>query len=181
MIDSKILKENPDMIKELLKKRNMEFPIDDLFNLDKNRRQLTIELQNLYHKKNIISKEIATKKKSKMETNNQIEEMSQIGEKIKDFESKNKLNDETYKKLLSSIPNFFHSSIPIGNDEKDNKIIRFFNGKKFSNTSEIYSTENDQSKIKINNIIESQNNNDINKPDHYQQQQQQQAKNKKPY
>jgi seryl-tRNA synthetase len=176
MIDSKILKENPYLIKEMLKKRNMELPIDDLFNLDKNRRQLTIELQNLYHKKNIIAKEIATKKKTKVETNNQIEEMSQIGEKIKDFESKNKLNDETYKKLLSSIPNFFHSSIPIGNDEKDNKIIRFFNGKKFSNTSEIYSTENDQSKIKINNIIESQNNNDINKPDHYQQQQQQQQK-----
>jgi len=134
MIDSKILKENPSLIKEMLKKRNMELPIDDLFNLDKNRRQLTIELQNLYHKKNIIAKEIATKKKTKVETNNQIEEMSQIGEKIKDFESKNKLNDETYKKLLSSIPNFFHSSIPIGNDEKDNKIIRFFNGKKFSNT-----------------------------------------------
>src|SRR4029078_4656703 len=56
------------------------------------------------------------------------------------------------------------------------KIIRLFNGKKFSNTSEIYSTENDQSKIKINNIIESQNNNDINKPDHYQQQQQKKIK-----
>ena len=35
MIDSKILKENPYMIKELLKKRNMEFPMDDLFNLIK--------------------------------------------------------------------------------------------------------------------------------------------------
>ena len=90
------------------------------------------------------------KRKSKHETtNNQIEEMSQIGEKIKAFESKNKLNDEKYKKLLSSIPNFFHDSIPIGKDENSNKIIRFFNGKKFSNTSEIYSTENNQSKIKI--------------------------------
>jgi seryl-tRNA synthetase len=171
MIDPKILKENPYSIKEMLKKRNMEFPIDDLFNLDKNRRQLTIELQNLYHKKNIIAKEIATKKKTKDETNNQIEEMSQIGEKIKDLEDKNKSNEETYKKLLTSIPNFFSDSIPIGNDEKDNKIIRFFNGKKFSNASEIYSPiENDQSKSKINNIMESQSTNDINKPDHYQQQ-----------
>src|SRR6476659_7213405 len=98
MIDSKILKENPSLIKEMLKKRNMELPIDDLFNLDKNRRQLTIELQNLYHKK------------------------SKIDEKIKDIKSKNKLNYETYKKLLSRITNIFHSSIPIGNDEKDNKI-----------------------------------------------------------
>src|ERR687890_826836 len=130
MIDPKILKENPYSIKEMLKKRNMEFPIDDLFNLDKNRRQLTIELQNLYHKKNIIAKEIATKKKTKDETNNQIEEMSQIGEKIKDLEDKNKSNEETYKKLLTSIPNFFSDSIPIGNDEKDYKTTRFFNGNK---------------------------------------------------
>src|ERR671933_3074549 len=133
MIDSKILKENPYLIKEMLKKRNMEFPIDDLFNIDKDRRQLTIELQSLYHKKNIIAKEIAAKKRNKIESNNQIEEMGQIGEKIKDLEAKNKLNDETYKKLLSGIPNFFHSSIPIGSDENDNKIIRFFDGKKFSN------------------------------------------------
>ena len=35
----------------------------NLLNLDKNRRQLTIELQNLYHNKNLIAKEIATKKK----------------------------------------------------------------------------------------------------------------------
>jgi seryl-tRNA synthetase len=127
MIDSKILKENPNSIKEMLFKRNIEFPIDNLFKLDKNRRQLIIELQSLYHKKNLIAKEIAEKRRNKIETNNEIQNMNKIGEKIKILENETKINDENYKRLLYNIPNFFHDSIPIGMDENDNKIIKIFN------------------------------------------------------
>jgi seryl-tRNA synthetase len=127
MIDSKILKENPNSIKEMLFKRNIEFPIDDLFKLDKNRRQLIIELQSLYHKKNLIAKEIAEKRRNRIETNNEIQNMNKIGEKIKILENETKINDENYKRLLYNIPNFFHDSIPIGMDENDNKIIKIFN------------------------------------------------------
>jgi seryl-tRNA synthetase len=127
MIDSKILKENPNSIKEMLFKRNIEFPIDDLFKLDKNRRQLIIELQSLYHKKNLIAKEIAEKRRNRIETNNEIQNMNKIGEKIKKLENETKINDENYKRLLYNIPNFFHDSIPIGMDENDNKIIKIFN------------------------------------------------------
>jgi seryl-tRNA synthetase len=127
MIDSKILKENPNSIKEMLFKRNIEFPIDNLFKLDKNRRQLIIELQSLYHKKNLIAKEIAEKRRNRIETNNEIQNMNKIGEKIKILENETKINDENYKRLLYNIPNFFHDSIPIGMDENDNKIIKIFN------------------------------------------------------
>jgi seryl-tRNA synthetase len=133
MIDSKILKENPNLIKEMLVKRNIKFPIDDLFRLDKNRRQLIIELQNLYHKKNLIAKEIALKRKSSIQTDNQIQEMSHISEEIKILEAKSKINDEKYNKLLYNIPNFFHESIPVGVDEKDNKIIKVFNKNRLLN------------------------------------------------
>jgi seryl-tRNA synthetase len=135
MIDSKILKENPNLIKEMLVKRNIKFPIDDLFRLDKNRRQLIIELQNLYHKKNIIAKEIALKRKSSIQTDNQIQEMSHISEEIKTLEAKSKINDEKYNKLLYNIPNFFHESIPVGVDEKDNKIIKVFNKNRLLNNT----------------------------------------------
>jgi seryl-tRNA synthetase len=133
MIDSKILKENPNLIKEMLVKRNIKFPVDDLFKLDKNRRQLIIELQNLYHKKNLIAKEIALKRKSSIQTDNQIKEMSHISEEIKILEDKSKINDEKYNKLLYNIPNFFHESIPVGVDEKDNKIIKVFNKNRLLN------------------------------------------------
>jgi seryl-tRNA synthetase len=127
MIDSKILKENPNSVKEMLSKRNIDFHIDDLFNLDKNRRNLIIELQNTNHKKNLIAKEIAVKRKANLETTSQIQEMNKIGEKIKALENENREIEEKYKKLLYSIPNFFHESIPIGKDENANIIIKIFN------------------------------------------------------
>jgi seryl-tRNA synthetase len=133
MIDSKILKENPNLIKEMLIKRNIKFPIDDLFRLDRNRRQLIIELQNLYHKKNLIAKEIAIKRKSNIHTDNQIQEMSHISGEIKILEDKSKTNDEKYNKLLYNIPNFFHDSIPVGIDEMDNKIIKVFDKNRLLN------------------------------------------------
>ncbi|MGN6350136.1 MAG: serine--tRNA ligase, partial [Candidatus Nitrosocosmicus sp.] len=68
MIDPRILKENPEIIKEMLENRNMNLSIDELFNLDKKRRHMTTELQNLYHQKNLIAKEIAKKRKKNEET-----------------------------------------------------------------------------------------------------------------
>jgi seryl-tRNA synthetase len=127
MIDSKVLRENPESIKEMLFKRNIEFPLDELLNLDKKRRHLLTELQNTNHNKNLIAKEIAAKRKSRQDTINQIQEMSQIGEKIKTLEKENRENEEKYKKLLHNVPNFFHDSIPIGKDENANKIIKIFN------------------------------------------------------
>jgi seryl-tRNA synthetase len=127
MIDPKNLKENPNSIKEMLFKRNIDFPIDNLFNLDKNRRRLIIELQNTYHKKNLIAKEVAVKRKNNMETSNQIQEINDIGEKIKTLENENRINEEKYQKLLYSVPNFFHDSIPVGMDENSNIIINVFN------------------------------------------------------
>lgn len=133
MIDPRVLKEKPDLIKEMLKKRNIEYPIDELFELDKNRRNLLIELQNIKHKKNILSKEIAIKKKNikstieqKQATLQEIKEMEHVGKQITILETKVKENEEKYLRMIRSIPNFFHDSVPIGKDEKDNKIVRTF-------------------------------------------------------
>ncbi len=127
MIDPKVLRENPNSVKELLFKRNMEYPLDELLKLDKKRRHLITELQIANHNKNLIAREIAAKRKSNQETTNQIQEMSHIGEKIKALEKENRENEEKYKKLLHSVPNFFHESVPIGKDENSNKIIKIFN------------------------------------------------------
>ena len=63
MIDSKAIKDNPEMVKEMLIKRNMDFPLNNLFDADKRRRSIIVELQNLKHQKNILAKEIAQAKK----------------------------------------------------------------------------------------------------------------------
>ncbi len=145
MIDAKIVKENPNLVKEMLVKRNIDFPIDDLIEADKKRRSLIIELQDTYHKKNEIAKEIGSKKKNKQEIVDEINEMEKIGKKIKTLEDENKMTEESFKKLIRNIPNFFHESVPIGKDENDNKVIRFFKNDKLFKKSEIL----DQKDIKL--------------------------------
>jgi seryl-tRNA synthetase len=65
MLDSKLLKENPHNIENMLRNRGVSFPLDDLISLDKKRRQLIVELQDFKHRKNVLAHLIAQKKKER--------------------------------------------------------------------------------------------------------------------
>ena len=59
MLDAKLLKENPHTIENMLRKRGVNFPLNELIDLDKKRRELIVELQDFKHKKNILATSIA--------------------------------------------------------------------------------------------------------------------------
>ena len=113
----------------MLANRNMDFPLDVLFNADKQRRDLIVELQRVKHQKNTLSKEISTRKKRKEDASMKIYEMGKIGTEIKRLEEESKINDELFLKYIRSLPNFFHETVPLGKDENDNKITREYNGR----------------------------------------------------
>ena len=113
----------------MLANRNMDFPLDILFNADKKRRDLIVELQRLKHQKNILSKEISEKKKRKEDASMKIDEMGEIGTEIRKLEEESKINEELFSKYIRSLPNFFHETVPLGKDENDNKITREYNGR----------------------------------------------------
>jgi seryl-tRNA synthetase len=124
MIDLKLLKENPQVIEDMLKKRKLDFPIKDLLTLDKMRRRIVIEMQEAKHKKNILANTIATKKKNKNDIAGELEEMNKIGDKIIDLEREKTVIEPRFRHLLMMVPNVIHESVPIGNDETDNVIIK---------------------------------------------------------
>ena len=124
MIDLKLLKENPQVIEDMLKKRKLDFPIKDLLTLDKMRRRIIIEMQEAKHKKNILANTIATKKKNKNDIAGELEEMNKIGDKIIDLEREKAVIEPKFRHLLMMVPNIIHESVPIGNDETDNVIIK---------------------------------------------------------
>jgi len=62
MLDAKIIRDQPEIIKEMLAKRQIKFPFDELLDLDKKRRSLITEAQELKHKRNVVSEQIALKK-----------------------------------------------------------------------------------------------------------------------
>ena len=134
----------------MLANRNMDFPMDILFNADKQRRDLIVELQRVKHQKNILSKEISEKKKRKEDASMKIDEMGEIGTEIRKLEEESKINEKLFSKYIRSLPNFFHETVPLGKDENDNKIIREYNGKFKALKNPIESNEKSNSGVILN-------------------------------
>ena len=124
MLDPKTLKENPDIVRAMLKRRNVEFPIDELVAIDKRRRELIVESQDLKHRKNKLSEAIATKKKTKQDAAAELAEMKQISAGLDKAEQERIATEERFKKLAMVVPNMLHESVPDGKDEHDNVIVR---------------------------------------------------------
>jgi len=124
MIDPKLLRENPLVIKDMLKRRKVEYPFSKLLDLDKKRRELIVETQNLRHRKNTLSQTIAKKKKNQEIVNKELDEMKNVGELMHSLEGEKNRVEKRYSELIYSIPNILNESVPTGNSEKDNIVIR---------------------------------------------------------
>src|ERR687894_2431746 len=127
MLDAKLLKENPSKIGNMLKMRGVNFPLGDLMNLDKRRRELIIQLQELKHEKNILANSIARKKKeadTATSANDEISKMKDISNRITELELEQDQVLKRYRYLMMSIPNLLHESVPVGSTEKENVVIK---------------------------------------------------------
>jgi len=127
MLDIKLIRENPEIVKKNLKKRKEEEKIkwvDDLLNYDKKWRELIQEINELRRKRNVITQEIAELKKKGKDVKTKMKEVKAIPDKIKKLET----HADSYKKkantILMKLPNILHDSVPYGKDENDNVVIR---------------------------------------------------------
>ena len=128
MLDIKLIRENPDYVKERLKTRDESLPflIDEVLAVDKERRKLIAEIEKLKAEKNRLSKEIGKlyKEGKKEEAEKAKEEVVAKNKRIETLEKELKEVEERFKKLLLSIPNLPHPSVPVGEDEEDNVEVR---------------------------------------------------------
>src|SRR5919205_650156 len=124
MLDIKLLKENPEIIKDMLEKRKLNFPINELIASDKRRRELIAKMQQIKHKKNIISDRIAFKKKNNNDSTEELQEMKVIAREILSLEEEKTTVESKFKDLMMMLPNLVDKSVPIGNNETDNLVIK---------------------------------------------------------
>ncbi len=124
MLDPKILRENPEIIRKMLKDRAVNFSLEDLIRLDKERRELILKTDELRKKKNEIALEIAQRKKSAKDAIPLIEQMRQVSEMLSGLEAIQNKTELEYAKLALTLPNLLHESVPIGKDETNNKEVR---------------------------------------------------------
>ena len=123
MLDLKFIRDNPEVVKQALIDRNLSLDIDGITAVDSNRRKALAELEALRAKKNQANIEITALLKAKKDAKLIIVSMKGTAEKIDGLESVLKQSEESLEKVVLSIPNIPHPSIPRG-DASNNKIVR---------------------------------------------------------
>ncbi|MBU1262675.1 serine--tRNA ligase [bacterium] len=120
MIDIKLIRENPDVVRHSLRLRGAsEDNLDYLFAVEKCRRSLIQQADELRSKRNILQEEINKADASKKSAI--IEETKAISTKIKEIDSLLSEKEESFSKIVLQLPNIPHSTVPFGKDGGDNK------------------------------------------------------------
>jgi seryl-tRNA synthetase len=135
MIDIKLIRENPDLVKDNIRKKFQEDKlvlVDEVKKLDEDYRALRTTADELRSKRNSISKQIgALMGQGKKEEAEQIKaEVKEIGNKIEECEQQEPLLEEEIRKRMLVIPNIIDESVPIGVDDSQNVEIEQFGTKR---------------------------------------------------
>ena len=120
MLDIKQIRENPEKINELLRRRNPELSIDEVIKIDEERRQIQTKADELRAKRKSESQKIGQMKKNGENTDAIQEEVRVLGDEIKELEEKQNELDTKQKDVLLHIPNIPDETTPIGLSEDDN-------------------------------------------------------------
>ena len=126
MIDPRKILINFEEVNLLLAKRNQDFELDKFLEMDKKRKILIKEIEELKNKQNISSKEMPILKKDGKDVSTILEEMKILSEKIKSIEPKVREIDDQIKTFLLSVPNVPHADVPSGSSDEDNVELRKF-------------------------------------------------------
>jgi len=124
VLDPKLIKENPQIIQQMLKSRDIEFDLDGLIDADRLRREFILKTDELRKKKNQFSLEISQKKKAGEDATKILDEMKRVSEELAGIESPQAETEKKYMQLALTIPNLVHQSVPIGKDDSANKEIK---------------------------------------------------------
>jgi seryl-tRNA synthetase len=124
MLDIILFREQPDRVREALRKRHMDpAPVDQVIELDDKRRMLIQEVEDLRAERNVVSKEIG-KMKDESDRQAKIKEMRRVGERIDSLDTELAQIDAHLESLLNEIPNIPDERVPLGVDESENVVIR---------------------------------------------------------
>ena len=129
MIDIKFLRENPDIVKENIKKKfqNKKIPlVDEVIELDKNHRAIMQKGDELRNKRKTLSYEIGNlmKQGKKDEAFKIKDEVNLVNEELDKNEAQDKEMQEKIKEIMYRIPNIMHESVPIGEDDSKNVEVK---------------------------------------------------------
>ena len=121
MLDIKVIRENPALVRQALEKRGETFTLENILKADERYRRLLRQIELLRAKHNETSKQLGKAKEKPPEL---ITEMRDMGEKISTLQQETSQAKKELDSLLLRIPNMPHPSVILGKDESDNIVVR---------------------------------------------------------
>ena len=123
MLEIKFVRQNLQQIEKALENRGETADLESFKHCDTQRKALLLEIEDLRHRRNVVSEQIAAMKRNKEDTDDLVAEMRQVADRIKELDQDLSENEDKINHILFRIPNLPHNSVPIGKDSSENPVI----------------------------------------------------------
>lgn len=123
MIDLKILRENPDRVRDAIRKKKFDCDIEGILELDKKRRAIITETEHLRAAHNTANSAVAKLKKGSPEFLENVKDLKSLAAKVKESQNRMHECEDAWRQAVLTIPNLPHDSVPEGVKEVDNQVL----------------------------------------------------------
>ena len=124
MLEIKFVRQNLEEIEKSLANRGETADLETFKDCDTQRKSLLLEIENLRHRRNVVSEKIAALKKNGENAEDLVIEMREVGGRIKTLDLHLTENEEKINQILFGLPNLPHASVPIGKDSSENPVLK---------------------------------------------------------
>ncbi len=124
MLEIKFVRENLSAVQKSLGARGVAVEMAAFEQLDAKRRKVLLEIENLRHRRNVVSEQIADMKRRKEDTDAFVADMRDVSGRIKELDGSLSEIESDLNAFLLEIPNLPHSSVPVGKDSSDNPVLK---------------------------------------------------------
>ncbi len=128
MLDIKYVIQNLQEVQKALSTRGTTADLEDLNSFNEQRKKILLELEDLRHRRNLVSQEIAAMKKEGEDAEGLVAEMRTVSSSVKNLANALSETEEKINIILMSLPNLPHASVPLGEDPADNP-VRYTKGR----------------------------------------------------
>ena len=123
MLEIKFIRQNLKQVEKSLENRGETADLESFKHCDTKRKSLLLEIEDLRHRRNVVSEQIAAMKRNKEDTDDLVAEMRQVADRIKALDHHLSENEDKINHILFRIPNLPNHSVPIGKDSSENPVI----------------------------------------------------------
>src|SRR3974390_3027242 len=126
MLDLKFVRDNVGKVELALRQRGLNISLDEFDGKDIERRRALGEIEELRHRRNLLSEEVGKKKRAGLHDEAQplVDEGKEVNQKIKEWEAEAEKHDLWVREFLLTLPNLPDVSVPVGASADDNPVVK---------------------------------------------------------